>query len=165
MPQRGRRVPPAELRRPRLETGLAIMPARSQRKGEGLVDLTLPRVCYYRAFGDDAGSCPSCGSVLIQHYASYLISTSEQGQAADSFISGSKAGWFCAQCATVVINSNAVGYLLSQRLPHWNIGQRFVVLGIVDFDAVPQEMRRLPLGSDDNPIPLVAFTHEAEEAR
>ena len=165
MPQRGRRVPPPDARRPRLETSLAIVPAVSQRKGAGPIDLTLARMCCYRAFDDQPGPCPNCGSALMQHYASYLISTGEQGQAADSFISGSKAGWFCTQCPTVVINSQAVGQLLSHRLPRWNVGQRFAVLGIVDFDAVPPERRRLPLGGDDNPIPLIAFTYESEDQR
>jgi hypothetical protein len=122
-------------------------------------------VCYYRAFEDQPGPCPRCGGALEQRYASYLISTGEPGQAADSFVSGSKAGWFCAQCPAVVINSNAVSQLLSLRLPHWNIGQRFAALGIVDFEAAPKEKRRLPLGRDDNPIPLIAFTYESEEAR
>jgi hypothetical protein len=122
-------------------------------------------VCYYRAFEDQLGACPRCGGALEQHYASFLISTRDRRGLADSFVSGSKAGWFCSQCPAVVISSNAVGELLSHQLPGWNVGQEFVVLGIVDIDSVPKEQKRLPLGRDDNPIPLIAFTYESEEMR
>jgi hypothetical protein len=84
---------------------------------------------------------------------------------ADSFVSGSKAGWFCAQCPAVVIDTGEIGRLLSHQLPGWNVGQEFVVLGIVDLDSVPKEKKRLPLGRDDNPIPLIAFTYEIEGTR
>jgi hypothetical protein len=122
-------------------------------------------VCYYRAFEDQPGPCPRCGGALEQHYASYLISTRDRRGLADSFISGSEAGWFCSQCPAVVIDTGDIGRLLSHQLPNWNVGQEFVVLGIVDFDSVPQEKKHLLLGQDDNPIPLIAFTYESEAMR
>ena len=39
------------------------------------------------------------------------------------------------------------------------LGGQFAVLGIVDFDAVPQEKRNRPFTEPDNPIPLVKFTN------
>ena len=165
MPQRGRRVPPPAPPQPRAAGGPAIILVPARPASEGPIDLSQPRVCYYRAFDDRPGACPRCGGTLEQRYVSYLISTGEPGQAADSFVSGSKAGWFCAQCPAVVIDTNAIGELLSLRLPHWNVGQHFAVLGIVDLKAVPEERKRLPLGRDDNPIPLIAFEYESGEAR
>jgi len=76
----------------------------------------------------------------------------------DSFFMGNDAGWFCACCPTLVINPEEVQEFLSFSLPHWNVGTEFAVEGIVDLDAVPEEKRDLPLGGDDNPIPLVRFT-------
>ncbi len=49
--------------------------------------------------------------------------------------------------------------MLSHSLPHWNVGNEFAVLGIVNMDAVPENERDVPLGDDDNPIPLVEFTN------
>jgi len=48
-------------------------------------------------------------------------------------------------------------------LPHWNVGSEFALLGIVDLDAIPEDKRDLPLGDDDNPIPLVEFTSISQE--
>jgi len=170
MKQRGRRVPPAQPTsgKPQQSAlGPYVAPALKpqQRRPDEPIDLTLPRVCLYRAFEQAPGPCPRCGGALVQQYASYLISTRSKGRVADSFMTGSDAGWFCPQCPTVVINSNTIGELLSHRLPRWNVGQQFVVLGIVDFDAVPPEKKRLPLGGDDNPIPLIAFTYESGDSR
>ena len=39
-----------------------------------------------------------------------------------------------------------------------DVGPEFAVLGIVNLDAIPPGKQHLPLGGDDNPIPLVEFT-------
>jgi hypothetical protein len=44
--------------------------------------------------------------------------------------------------------------------------QEFTVTGIVNSDAIPDEKKHLPLGDDDNPIPLVEFlniTHHQQQ--
>lgn len=43
---------------------------------------------------------------------------------------------FCANCPAVVINSAEVNKMLGHRLPHWDVGSEFAVLGIVNLDAV-----------------------------
>jgi hypothetical protein len=86
----------------------------------------------------------------------------------DSFFMGNDAGWFCACCPTLVINPEEVQEFLSFSLPHWDVGTEFAVAGIVNVDAVPEEKRSLPLGGDDNPVPLVRFTsvsHQREPAQ
>lgn len=77
---------------------------------------------------------------------------------ADSFILGGDFGWFCIQCPTVVINPEEVSNYLQHGMPHWDIGDEFMVVGIVDMQAIPREKWNIPLGEEENPIPLVAFT-------
>ena len=38
----------------------------------------------------------------------------------------------------------------------------FAVLGVVDLEAMPPGKEDIPLGDDDNPIPLVQFTNIAD---
>jgi hypothetical protein len=39
---------------------------------------------------------------------------------------------------------------------------QFTVLGLLDLQAIPKDKRPLPLGGNDNPIPLVKFTNMPE---
>jgi hypothetical protein len=41
---------------------------------------------------------------------------------------------------------------------------QFAVLGIMNMDAIPEDKRHLPVGSDDTPIPLVEFLTETDMA-
>jgi hypothetical protein len=172
MKQRGRRVPPASPApgQPSLpHTGESVEhslaspmtpPASDQ-----AIDLSVSRECFYRDFGPDPGPCPRCGGELVQQYASYLIATRSQRKQADSLMIGSDAGWFCHTCPTIVINRQKIGQMLNHGGGRWNVGQEFAILGLVNLDAVPPHKRHLPLGQDDNPIPLVEFRFEAEERR
>jgi hypothetical protein len=128
-----------------------------------MIDFAIPRECVYRQFEGQPGLCPRCGGPLQSHTATYLVNTRSGRKSADSFFIGNDMGWFCARCPTVVINPDEVSEYLMHSLPHWNVGAEFVVLGIVDLDAIPEQKRNLPLGCDDNPIPLVAFTHIVQE--
>jgi hypothetical protein len=123
------------------------------------IDITIRRECVYQQFKGEPGPCPRCGGPLQQSRQSYLVATRRGGKITDSFVVGSDMGWFCTRCPTVVINSEDVGKLFQHGLPHWDIGSEFVVLGIIDLDAVPEEKQHLPLGDEDNPIPLVEFTN------
>ena len=127
------------------------------------IDIARPRECVYKQFKDEPGPCPRCGGPLQQSYQSYVITTRRGTKIADSFMTGSDMGWFCTRCPTVVINLEDVTKLLQHGLPHWDIGNRFAILGIVDLDAIPKEKQNLPLGGDDNPIPLVRFTNTSNE--
>ncbi len=130
-------------------------------KGDGPpINIRVPREAVYKSFTGQPGPCPRCGGELRQSYQTYLIATRRGGQAADSLMTGNKdMGWFCVQCPTVVINSDEVGKLLRYQLSHWDLGDRFAVLGVIDMDAVPKDKRSAPLGEDGNPIPLIEFTH------
>lgn len=87
-----------------------------------------------------------------------MISTRRGCQLTDSFLMGGDFGWFCPHCPTVVIDPAAVGAQLARSLPRWDVGSEFAVLGLVNLDAVPPSKQHLPLGGDDNPVPLVEFT-------
>ncbi len=128
-----------------------------------MIDITNPRECVYQQFEEQPGPCPRCGGPLQSHKATYLVDTRSGRKRTDSFFIGNDMGWFCARCPTVVINPEEVSEYLTHSLPHWNIGAEFVVLGIVDLDAIPEQKRNLPLGHDDNPVPLVAFTNIAQK--
>lgn len=130
-----------------------------------MIDFTIPRERIYREFEEQPGPCPRCGGPLQQSRQTYLVVTRRGEEITDSFFIGSDMGWFCPRCPTVVINSEKVNELLTHGMPKWDIGTTFAVAGIIDLDAIPEEKRDLPLGDDDNPIPLVEFTSISDETR
>lgn len=147
---------PALFRRKRAVASSEAMPEDTS--PEVHIDITLPRECFYIPFEGNPGPCPRCGGPLYQSYQVYYVATRRGRQLADSFILGGDFGWFCTQCPTVVINPADVSAHLQHGLPHWDIGDKFLVAGIVDLDAVPEDKEDIPLGEEDNPIPLVEFT-------
>lgn len=129
------------------------------------VDVSVPRECLYKSFADDPGPCPRCGERLEQCTQTYLVATRRGKRVADSFILGSDFGWFCTNCPTVVIDPEDVTEMLQFSKPDWDVGEEFTVVGLIDLDAIPEDKQHLPLGDDDNPVPLVEFTSisDAEE--
>jgi len=127
-------------------------------KVELSIDISEPRERIYKSFEDHPGPCPRCGGSLQQSLQTYLVVTRRGSKITDSFIVGSDFGWFCTCCPTVVIDPADVSEMLKHSLPHWDVGNEFALAGIIDLNAVPEEKRHLPLGDDDNPLPLVEFT-------
>ena len=129
-----------------------------------MIDISIPRECIYKQFEEQPGPCPRCGGSLQSHSAGYLVITKREEEITDDFIiGGGDIGWFCPRCPTVVINPEKVREFLMHPLPHWDVGEKFVLAGIIDMDAIPEEKQDLPLGGDDNPIPLVEFTNVSYE--
>jgi len=126
------------------------------------IDITIARECYYESFEGQLGPCPRCGGLLQQSTQTYMVATRRGRRIADSFIMGSDFGWFCDNCPAIVINSAEVNKMLGHSLSHWDVGKEYVVLGIVNLDAVPDDKGDIPLGDDDNPIPLAEFTHPSD---
>jgi hypothetical protein len=122
------------------------------------IDPSIPRVCIYQEFEEEPGPCPRCGGALHQEHQLYAIATRRGGQMTDTFMISGDFGWYCEDCLTVVINPKKVSEMLSFSKPGWDTGEAFAVLGLVDLSAVSEEKSHLPLGDDDNPIPLVEFT-------
>jgi len=122
------------------------------------IDTTLSRSLVYKEFKRDPGPCPLCGRALHQSSQSYVVATRQGSQISDSFIIGGNFGWYCPHCPTVVINPKQVSDLLGHGKSDWVIGPEFAVIGIVDWDSIPPENEDIPLGDDNNPIPLIEFT-------
>jgi hypothetical protein len=111
------------------------------------------------SFTGQPGPCLNCGAAMKQEFATFMIATRQGKRIADSFVLGGDFGWFCPACPTIVINGDRVSEMLGIGKQGWNIGSEWAPLGLVDLDAVPETKRHLPLGTDDNPYPLVEFIH------
>jgi hypothetical protein len=133
----------------------ASAPARAPEPDTSPIDVTIERECFYQAFEGHPGPCPRCGQPLQQSYQSCVIGTRRGSRITDSFLMGSDFGWFCPRCPTVVIDPTKVKRQLEHPLPQWDTGTDFAVLGLANLDAVPPERDDVPLGNEDNSIPLV----------
>ena len=117
-------------------------------------DLSIPRRRYY---SEECGlvSCPECGLPLIEDSCTIIIaakSDTDEGE----FMSNMTGSHFCNSCPVVVFDSDKI----EQAARHGMRGDanlRYVIGGIIDFNAIPQEKRHLEMDIDGNPIPLVNF--------
>jgi len=120
-------------------------------------DASIPRKMFWSTDVGGTDLCPQCHGRLENESHGYLLFVQEAGDI-QPFIVGNDKGYFCACCPVVVLdydtfaNSAIVGNPSSDSF-------EFAVAGLVDFSAVPQEKSDIPLGDDDNPIPLVKFTN------
>ena len=92
-------------------------------------------------------NCPDCGGVLKNEHHVYLIAVRESGRI-DSFIAGTDAGAFFGKLVTVGVDDVR------------NV--QFMAFGLVDLQAIPTDKSSMPIGSDDNPVPLVKFTNPGQ---
>ena len=122
-------------------------------------DASIPRASVVKKFKAYPGSCPHCGAQVYQHSHTYLVSTRRGDELGDTFVLGGDFGWFCPGCPTIVLDRLKVEEILQSALFRWDTGDRYIVRGLVDTDAIPEDKRDLPLGDDDNPIPFVEFTN------
>ena len=106
----------------------------------------------------DAGSCPRCSASLEREYHSYMIVIDEEGER-EALMMGHDGGLFCPNCPTVVLDFQVVEEMISEHFQYQTDKHvesfKYAVVGIVDLDAVPEEKKDIPLGDDDNPIPLI----------
>jgi hypothetical protein len=128
-------------------------------------DASIPRTRVVKEFEGDPGPCPRCSGALRQHYHTYLVVTRHRDKPSDAFMLSGDYGWFCLDCPTVVLQKQEVEDALQGALFRWDVGDHYAVTGLVDLDAVPEDRRDLPLGDDDNPIPLVEFTNLRQSRR
>ncbi len=98
--------------------------------------------------------CPECQGPLTQDTHAYLVDVKD-GCEEGSFVSQHNGGYFCATCPVVVLDrEEVVQGLAAAQVPQ---GAWFQVVGIIDFEDVPEEKAHLPLGDPDNPVPIVEF--------
>ena len=112
--------------------------------------------------------CPLCRSALENEYHHYIMAI-QNGKETTTLASGNDYGAFCPECPVVVLDRKGVESVVAgifKENPDWEMSGAvsFVVIGIVNMEAVPEDKRHLPLGGDDNPLPLVEFLHEIDTA-
>ncbi|NQT19564.1 MAG: hypothetical protein HQ592_07655 [Planctomycetes bacterium] len=114
-----------------------------------------PRKMFWSTEVGGTSKCPECGDWLEPDSHSYLMMIRDRRDV-HPFVVGSQGGHFCPQCPSVVLDRDA--FLDYASVVHRGDAAEFVVVGLIDSDAVPEDKRHVPFG-DDNPIPLVKFTN------
>ena len=118
---------------------------------------SIPRKMFRSRDVGGTSRCPECGSRLESEFHAFLMAVRHAGEI-DTFMVGNDAGYFCLKCPTVVLHYETFAQQTIFALDRKSQSE-FTVLGLVDIEAIPQEKRSIPLGGDDNPIPLVQFTN------
>ena len=118
---------------------------------------SLPRKMYWSSAVGGCSSCPDCNMPLEQEKHTYVITTRQAG-AYDAYMTGNPAGHFCAHCPVVVLDREEFDRVVTVAVDEAD-GLQYMVMGIVDMDAVPPEKSHLPFDDDTNPVPLVEFTN------
>lgn len=131
------------------------------------VDVSIPRRMFWSDKLVNKKRCPLCHSTLENEYHTYVMATRSGGETTP-FMAGNDYGAFCPECHVVVLDRKGFERTIEAMAekPDWEISgtMQFTVMGIVDMDAIPENKHHLPLGHDDNPIPLVEFLRETEIA-
>jgi len=117
-------------------------------------DLSIPRRRYY---SEECGliSCPECGLPLIEDNCPIIIAAKSDTDEAE-FLSNLTGSHFCNTCPVVVFDSEKIEQ--AARLGIKGAANlRYIIAGIVDFNAIPENKRHLEIGIEGNPVPLVHF--------
>jgi len=112
--------------------------------------------------------CPLCHSALEKEFHTYGIAV-VSGKEITTLITGNDAGSFCPECPVVVLDRKGFEQVMEdivKERPDWGMSGdlRYIVIGLVDTDAVPEDKRHLPAGDEDNPITVVEFLQEIDTA-
>lgn len=122
---------------------------------------SLPRrMCWSDEVGGYA-SCPDCGTRIESEQHTYVMVTRRSGDM-DFHMVGNTAGHFCSECPVVVLDRDEFERFVALASRRTD-GLDYVVMGIVDLDAVPEDKRSLPFDDDTNPVPIVQFTNVGRE--
>jgi hypothetical protein len=106
---------------------------------------------------EDPTTCPICGTKLPKpEHRTYVVSVKDKGET-DAFMMGCDGGYFCPKCPTVVLNSQMFEDILYAGVQSRNF--KYSVIGLADLDSILEEKKNIPLGDDDNPIPLIKFEY------
>lgn len=115
---------------------------------------SLPRRMYWAEEISNTALCPECGGKLEAEHHAYLMATQQKGESVLD-MTGTPNGCFCGECPVVVLQRKEFGEFAAMSVQNRD-GLQYAVMGMVDFDAIPEEKMHLPLG-DDNEPPLVPF--------
>jgi hypothetical protein len=126
------------------------------------IDVSIPRWMYWSDDVSSLPNCPKCGTPLVKERHAYLLMVKEEKDM-ESFVVGNDSGSFCPNCPVVVLekeefeNSAIIGSDSSAGM--------FSVAGIVNLDAIHNEKQDIPIGTDDNPVPLVEFLNSGASVK
>ena len=131
-------------------------------------DAAIPRRMFWSERLVNKKKCPLCHSTLENEYHHYIMVT-RSGEETTALGAANDYGAFCPECPVVVLDKNGFERLARENVeknPDWKMSGdlSFIVIGIVNLNAVPEDKRHLPLGGDDNPIPIVEFLREIDTA-
>ncbi|MBU4374257.1 MAG: SEC-C domain-containing protein [Euryarchaeota archaeon] len=128
---------------------------------------SISRQMYWSTDVKNSKICPKCGSSLEKEYHSYVMLVRIKKEF-EHFAVGTDGGYFCPECPVVVLDRDNFIELASVGLESTGYNESSIglaVAGIVDMDAVPEDKKDKPLGTEDNPIPLVPFSESKEDAQ
>ena len=123
-------------------------------EGSKKLDLSIKRKMFWGNNVKGMELCPQCSKPLEVKYQTYVLVVKE-GRDLSPFLVGNDFGHFCLECPTVVLDYE--GFKRFAVVATHQTDVSFLVAGIVNQDAIPEDKRNVPLGEDDNPIPLVEF--------
>jgi len=126
------------------------------------IDVSIPRWMYWSDEVESLHLCPKCKSPLINEHHTYLVAIKEKKEI-ESFMVGSTGGHFCPNCPIVVLDKAEFESLMAITVRNYRSAQ-IAVMGLINLDAVPEDKKSVPLGRDDNPIPLVSFLNNEEDS-
>jgi hypothetical protein len=123
---------------------------------------SIPRNMFWSSDVGGISRCPECKGSLENEHHTYVFATRE-GEEIDTFIVGSKCGYFCQHCPIVVLDYDSAAEVLS--FAYGSPGTfEFLAMGIVDLEAIPNNRQHMELGTDENPVPLVEFTNVGQDS-
>ena len=107
---------------------------------------------------DPPDNCPQCSQRLVQDFGPYQVVTRSGRRITDEYAATGDFGYLCPGCATAVIHIPNLAAMLqgAASKPGWETGEKFMVLGLVNLDAIPPEQSHIPL-DDLDPYPFVPF--------
>ncbi len=127
---------------------------------------SIPRQMYWSNKVKNSKICPICETSLEKEYHSYILIVRIKKEF-EQFAVGTDGGYFCPECSVVVLDRDNFIRLASVGLESTEYDDSSVELAvacIVDMDAIPQDKKDKPLGTEDNPIPLVQFSENKADA-
>ncbi|MCC5916583.1 MAG: SEC-C domain-containing protein [Cryomorphaceae bacterium] len=123
-------------------------------KIKSLFDLSKPRRRY---FSIECGlkSCPECDLPLVKEVCTVHITAKSDTDEVE-FMSNLTNSHFCPSCPVVVLDSDKIEKAVRLGI-RGDKNLKYLVTGIIDFNAIPINKRHLEIGTDYNPMPLVRF--------
>lgn len=129
------------------------------------IDKTIERKVFSHQADDPPDNCPQCSQRLVQDSGPYQVVTRSGRRVTDEYAATGDFGYLCPGCATAVIHTPTLARMLQgvAAKPGWETGEEFMVVGLVNLDAIAPDQADVPLDNLD-PYPFVPF-HPARPAK